>query len=120
MAVGQLLSGDAPGAEVTATRVGADPTGQAVLVRCAVAARRGDLSLLASTAAGGGGDPAALQAQVAWLLREAGDEAAALAVESAPLGSAPRVGEGPGAGPDGHDGQPDGDGEHDGGGEEGR
>jgi hypothetical protein len=87
MAVGQAVAGDWAAAERTASYVGADPTGQAVLVRCAAAARRGDLGVLVQTAAGGGGDPAALQSQVAWLLREAGEEAAALAVEAAPLGA---------------------------------
>lgn len=119
MAVGQLISGDAERAGGTADRVAVDPTGQAVIVRCAVAATRGDLSVLARTAAGGGGDPAALQAQVAWLLREAGEEAAALAVEAAPLGSAPGVGERPGPLSDGDDREADRDGQDPGGSEEG-
>lgn len=83
--LGLAVGGRWDEAEGLATAVGRDPTGQAVLVRCAAAARRGDLTVLADTASGGGGDPAALQGQVAWLLRQSGDEAAALAVEAAPL-----------------------------------
>lgn len=120
MAVGQLWAGDVAAAEATAAQVGADPTGQAVLVRCAAAAIRGDLSVLAATAAGGRGEPRALQAQVAFLLRGAGEEAAALAVEAAPLGSGSGGGEGAGVLPHGDDRQPHGDGEHAGGRHEGR
>jgi hypothetical protein len=43
------------------------------------------MTTLAATAAAGGGDPRALKGQVAWLLRQGGEEAAALAVEAAPL-----------------------------------
>ena len=85
MAVGQAASGAWDEAERTASMVGRDPTGQAVLVRCAAAARRGDLGVLSAAALGGGGDPLILQQQVAWILRTSGEEAAALAVESAPL-----------------------------------
>ena len=89
MAVGQAASGQWAAAERTASWVGADPTGQAVLVRCAAAARRGELGVLTDAARDGGGDPRALQSQVAWLLRSAGEEAVALAVESAPLDGSP-------------------------------
>ena len=85
MAIGQAASGAWDEAERTASMVGRDPTGQAVLVRCAAAARRGDLGVLSAAALGGGGDPLMLKQQVAWLLRTSGEEAAALAVESAPL-----------------------------------
>ncbi len=84
-AIGLAVTGRWREAEELARAVGSDPTGQAVLVRCAAAARRGDLTTLAATAAAGGGDPRALKGQVAWLLRQGGEEAAALAVEAAPL-----------------------------------
>jgi hypothetical protein len=84
-AIGLAVAGQWDLAEERALAVDRDPTGQSVLVRCAAAARRGDLGVLRATAQRATGDPAQLQAQVVWLLRQAHDEAAALAVEQATL-----------------------------------
>lgn len=83
-AVGHAVMGAWGRAEVLAQSIGADPTGQAVLVRCAAAALRRDRDVLADAAARGGGDPAALAAQVAWLLDQAGETAASAWVRQAP------------------------------------
>lgn len=67
-------------AESTAGEVGADPTGKAVVVRVAAAARRGDLQPLYTE---GGDRVAALARQVAWLLDRAGEAEAAQRVRDA-------------------------------------
>lgn len=67
-------------AEVTAMEVDADPTGKAVVVRVAAAARRGDLEPLR---AAGGTRVGELAAQVVWLLEQAGEQEAAAAVRAA-------------------------------------
>ncbi|MEC8422228.1 MAG: hypothetical protein VX000_00550, partial [Myxococcota bacterium] len=85
LAVGQALGGDWAEAEATVSGMDGDPTGQAVLVRCAAAVRRGDLEVLLRTARSGRGEPDALRGQVAFLLRASGDEAAALVVEAMPF-----------------------------------
>ncbi len=76
-AIGHAVMGAWGRAEVLAQTVGADPTGQAVLVRCAAAALRRDRDVLEAASAAGRGDPAVLQQQVAWLLDQAGERTAA-------------------------------------------
>lgn len=80
-AIGLAVVGRWTEAEELAQAVSTDPTGQAVLVRCAAAALRGDRTVLEHAATQGGGDPAVLRGQVAWLLRQAGEHRAAAWVE---------------------------------------
>lgn len=67
-------------AESTANEVDADPTGKAVVVRVAAAARRGDLQPLFDE---GGNRVEALAPQVAWVLERAGEVEAAQRVRDA-------------------------------------
>ncbi|MCB9745295.1 MAG: hypothetical protein H6741_08910 [Alphaproteobacteria bacterium] len=78
LAVAEASVGQWEEAEVTASRVGQDPTGLAVIVRVAAAARHGELGPF--TEAVGQGDPAALAGQVRWLLEQSGEAEAAEAL----------------------------------------
>ncbi len=70
-AVGLFIIGSVDEAEAMAGRLRSDPTGLAVLVRLAAAARRGDIEPFFAAQASGAGDPEQLRAQVAWLLDQA-------------------------------------------------
>lgn len=83
-AIGHAVMGAWGRAEVLAQSVRTDPTGQAVLVRCAAAALRRDRDVLEAASAAGSGDPAVLQQQVAWLLDQAGETEAATWVRTPP------------------------------------
>lgn len=82
-AVGLAATGRWEAAAELARRVDHDPTGQAIVVRVAAAARRGDLGPLHQAQASGKGDPVALAKQVAWLLEQGGALEAAAQVRAA-------------------------------------
>lgn len=79
LSLAQAVTGDWAGAEATATRVAQDPTGKAVLVRVAAAARRGEFEPFDAAA---GSAPEALAQRVAWVLEQSGDGATAAQVRA--------------------------------------
>jgi hypothetical protein len=84
MALAMALTGDWAAAESTARSVGDDPTGKAVLVRLAAAARRGDLAPLhGEMEAAGSPAGEGLLNQVARLIAFSGEPGKAAAVRAA-------------------------------------
>lgn len=85
LSIALAATGDWEAAERAAAQVGPDPTGKAVLVRVAAAARRGDLAPFDAVA---GGSREALAQQVGWLLRQGGAPDAAEATTRHAAGEA--------------------------------
>lgn len=82
LALALALTGQWEEAEARAAEVGVDPTGKAVLVRIAAAARRGDFAPFEAAAAGQPEARAALAAQVARVLEQGGEPDLAAAVRA--------------------------------------
>ncbi|RME25197.1 MAG: hypothetical protein D6798_09510 [Deltaproteobacteria bacterium] len=84
VAMAHALLGHWAVAESLAAELDPDPTGLAVVVRSAAAARRQDLGVLeAAVRSHPDADPAGLVARVAWLLEQAGDASSAAWVRAA-------------------------------------